>query len=234
LSKPKNIAIIPARGGSKRLKKKNILLFNGKPMILYSIEAALESGVFDRVVVSTEDQQIKACAATAGCEVILRKDDLATDTARVVDVLKDLLMAEAQKNNTYDYLCCLYATSPLRTARDIKASYQLMIDQKADFCQSVTEFETSVFFAYDMDNKGHISRRWPDMAILPPREKPQVVVDNGSIYWAKVSAFLSTGELDGEHTVGYKMPRSRSVDIDTPTDFKLAQFYLDDILKNSG
>jgi CMP-N-acetylneuraminic acid synthetase len=221
----KNIAVIPARGGSKRLEKKNILPFNGKPMILYSVEAALDSGVFDQVVVSTEDAQIADCVKDAGCRIIQRSANLATDTARVVDVLKDVLdvcTEEAQ----YQYLCCLYATSPLRTASDIRSSFAMMKEQDADFCISVTDFDTSPFFAFDRTDRHWIRRRWPETALLPPWEKPDVVVDNGSIYWAKISRFLETGELEGEKTVGFHMSRERSVDIDTLTDFRLAEFYL--------
>jgi pseudaminic acid cytidylyltransferase len=226
LDKARNIAVIPARGGSKRLKKKNILPFNGKPMIHYSIEAALDSNLFEKVVVSSEDKDIIDCVKCTGCEIALRKPELATDTARVVDVLNDLLQGFAQRGEQYDYLCCLYATSPLRTFKDISGAFHLMTEKGADFCQSVTDYETSPFFAFDMDENSVIKRRWPDFALLPPRKKPLVVVDNGSIYWAKVPAFLGTCELHGEHTLGYKMPRSRSVDIDTLTDFKLAEFYL--------
>ena len=229
MSDTKMIAVIPARGGSKRLKKKNILPFNGKPMILYSVEAALECGLFERVVVSTEDEQIMSCVEGSGCQILKRKKALATDTVRVVDVLKDLLGAFADSDMIYDYVCCLYATSPLRTAKDITASFELMKSRDADFCQSVTDYEMSPFFAFNMDTSGFIQRRWPDIALMAPDKRPTVVVDNGSIYWAKVSAFLKNGELQGENTVGYKMPQSRSVDIDTLNDFKLAEFYSKEI-----
>lgn len=228
----KNIAIIPARGGSKRLKKKNIRPFDGKPMILYSVEAALESRLFERVVVSTDDHQIADCVKGAGCEIMNRKADLATDTARVVDVIRDTLVT-GKMTKGYDFFCCLYATSPLRTAGDIFESFSLMRKRGADFCMSVTDYDISPFFAFDVDKEGRLSRRWPETALLPPWEKPPVVVDNGSIYWAKISTFLSVGELTGDNTVGYHMPRERSVDIDTLTDFKLAEFYLKElVLKN--
>ncbi|MBN2583302.1 MAG: pseudaminic acid cytidylyltransferase, partial [Planctomycetes bacterium] len=87
----------------------------------------------------------------------------------------------------------------------------------------VTEFAESPFFAFDIDDRGGIRRRWPEVALLQPKDKPKVVVDNGSMYWARVEAFLRTGELEGENMVGYRMPRERSVDIDTEFDFRLAE-----------
>lgn len=225
LDKHGKIAVIPARGGSKRLKKKNIRPFMGKPMILYSVEAALETGLFDRVVVSTEDREIADCVSQSRCDIHHRNDTLATDSARVTDVLMKVLEDYSEQGLTFRHLCCLYATAPLRTSQDITESFGLMQEKGADFCQSVTDFETSPFFAFDMDKGKRIKRRWPEFAVLPPAEKPLVVVDNGSIYWAKVDAFKKNGELDGDNTVGHWMERWRSVDIDTLTDFRLAEFY---------
>lgn len=221
----RKIAVIPARGGSKRLKNKNILLFNGKPMIRHSVDAARESGLFDKIVVSTDDPEIMESVSDSGCDVDKRKKDLATDTARVVDVIADLIKRLEVNQEHFDYICCLYATSPLRKKSDITGSFDLMMKCKADFCISVTEFDVSPFFAFDIDGDSFIQRRWSEEALLPPWEKPPVVVDNGSIYWAKTGRFLETGELTGNNSVGYKMPRWQSVDIDTMTDFKLAQFY---------
>lgn len=203
------------------------MAFNGKPLIHYTIEAAVGSGLFETVLVTTDDPEIKSCCEDTGCKIIQRSPELATDNARVVEVLNDLLTKDEYQGR-FDYFCCLYATSPLRTSEDINGSFDLMIRESADFCQSVTDFETSPFFAYDMDGNSQIQRRWPDIAILPPWRKPHVVVDNGSIYWARVKAFFETGELDGPKTVGYSMPRKRSVDIDTMTDFNLALFYLNE------
>ncbi len=225
MSDHKNIAVIPARGGSKRLPRKNVLSFLGKPMIQYSVEAASESGLFRRIIVSTDDPEIMDLASGMTCDVFERKKSLATDTARVVDVLDDLVRDLSTQGMHYDNLCCLYATSPLRTREDIVGSYNLMIENDADFCQSVTDFDASPFFAFNIDADGFMERRWPELAALPPWEKPDVVVDNGSIYWAREAAFLETGELQGDNTVGFRMPRWRSVDIDTETDLKLAEFF---------
>ncbi len=220
-----NIAIIPARGGSKRLPYKNVKSFLGHPIIHYTIEAAQQSGLFDVIVVSTEDPKIKDSVNGIGCDVHHRSLELAGDTARVVDVLKEVLDYYKERGREFDYLCCLYPTAPLRNAEDIRSAYQLVLSKKADYCLAITEYSESPFFAFDLKANGTIERKWPELAMLQSSEKPKVVVDNGSMYWAKVVRFLESGELEGDNAVGYMMPRQRSVDIDTEDDFRLAEFY---------
>jgi CMP-N-acetylneuraminic acid synthetase len=176
-------------------------------------------------VVSSEDEEILSVVAAMGCEVIKRKKELATDTARVVDVIRDLLTQPDDLRKTYKYLCCLYAAAPLRTHEDIIGSYQLMIDTNSLFCQSVTGYDHDPCAAFEMDLDGSLKRNWPELALLPRWDRPDLVKDNGSIYWADVDAFLKSGEFHGDRLVGYKMPRWRSVDIDTPTDLELALFF---------
>jgi len=221
----RNIAVIPARGGSKRLPRKNILPFFGRPIIRYTIEAAQRCGLFGTVIVSTEDAEIESNIKDSGCSIHRRKPELATDTARVVHVLKNLLETELEQGNSFDYLCCLYPTAPLRDEEDVRKAYELLTARKADYCLGVTEYDFSPFFAFNMDDLGRLERRWPELAVLPPWEKPRVVVDNGSMYWVKVAAFMRRGELEGENAVGYMMPRWKSVDIDTMEDFHLAQYF---------
>lgn len=220
----RNIAIIPARGGSKRLPRKNILSFLGRPIITYTIEAALKSCLYETVVVSTEDSEIVNSIAGLGCEIHHRSPELAMDTVRVVDVINEVLNHYGKQGKEFDYICCLYATSPLRNASDIQKSYQLLINADADYCIACAEYSISPFFAFNVNNS-KIERRWPELAKLPHWQKPKVVTDNGSIYWAKTQAFLKSGELEGVNTVGYTMNQARSIDIDTEDDFKLAEYY---------
>lgn len=221
----KRIAIIPARGGSKRLPKKNIILFGGRPIIHYTIEAAVESGLFDRIAVSTEDREVMECVRDQPCDISRRPPALATDTARVVEVIADVLREYRSRGETFEFLCCLYAPAPLRRAKDITKSHDLMLERGADFCLAVRRFEKSPFFAFDVAEDSTLTRRWPDMALLPAHGKPPLVVDNGSTYWARVSAFQRTGLLYGEKTVGYPMERWQSVDIDTREDLELTRLY---------
>src|SRR6266849_842542 len=135
----KRLAIIPARAGSKRLPRKNLLPFRGRPMLAYTIEAARDSRCFDRVVVSTEDDEIAGVARTAGAAVFKRSPELATDTARVTDVCLDVLAGEERAGRSYDVFACLHATAPLRRAEDIVAVVSL-IECGAEFAMAVTTY----------------------------------------------------------------------------------------------
>jgi len=220
-----NIAIIAARGGSKRLPRKNILEFLGRPIIHYVIEAAQQSGLFDLVVVSTEDDEIKKCVEVTKCEVHHRSPELATDAVEVPDVVREVLNFYHEKGRVFEYMCNLYATAPMLNADDIRNSYQLMLSEGADYCTAVTKFSESPFFAYDLKENGRIKRRWPEIVSLPPLERPKVVVDNGSLYWKKVDTFIREGSVEEINCVGYFMPRERSIDIDTKDDFELVEYY---------
>jgi len=221
----KNIAVIPARGGSKRLPRKNLMPFLGKPIIQYTIEAAQRSRLFEVVVVSTEDPEIISTVRPLGCEIHLRDVSLATDTARVVHVLRCVLDEYASQGREFDCLCCLYPTAPLRDEEDIRKAYESLTTRQADYCLAVTEYELSPFFAFNIDQNNRLERRWPELALLPPWKKPKVVVDNGSMYWARVTRFLERGELEGDKAVGYLMPRHKSIDIDTQEGFEMAEFF---------
>ena len=220
-----NVAIIPARGGSKRLPRKNILPFLGRPIIQYTIEAAGRCGLFESVIVSTEDAEIQETVQELECEIHRRPLDLASDTARVVDVLREVLAEQRNQGREFDFLCCLYPTAPLRSAADIRAAYERMASRGADYCLAIKDYEDSPFFAFDLKADGRIERRWPELAALQHWEKPRVAVDNGSMYWARVSAFLASGELVGPKAVGYPMPRWRSVDIEEREDLEIAEFF---------
>jgi pseudaminic acid cytidylyltransferase len=220
-----NMAIIPARGGSKRLPRKNILPFLGRPIISYTLEAARKSGLFDVIVVSTEDSEIAATVEGSGCDLHERPPELASDTARLVLVIREVLDNYDKRGQEFDFLCCLYPTAPLRDKEDIQRSYDLLLSRGADYCLAVTEYELSPFFAFDINEHHEMRRRWPELALLPSWQKPRVVVDNGSLYWARVSRFKELGELEGPNTVGYLMPRHKSIDIDTQEDFDMAEFF---------
>jgi N-acylneuraminate cytidylyltransferase len=140
-------------------------------------------------------------------------------------VIGEVLKNYEKRGKRFDFFCCLYPTAPLRDAEDIRRSYDLLLFSGADYCLAVTDYELSPFFAFDLDEKGRVRRRWPEIALLPPWQKPKVVVDNGSMYWARVARFMERGELEGENAVGYLMPRHKSIDIDTQEDFEMAEFF---------
>ncbi len=135
------LAIIPARGGSKRLPRKNVLPFHGKPMIAWTIEAAIAADLFADIVVSTEDDEIAEAAREYGARVMDRSTALAGDDARVVDVCIDVLDREAAAGRDYDHLCCLYATAPLRNADDIRATVEPVLKRKAQFALAAGRYD---------------------------------------------------------------------------------------------
>lgn len=221
-----SVALIPARGGSKRLPRKNILPFMGKPMIAHTIEAAQRTGLFARVVVSTEDQEIAEIARRYGAEVAERNPDLATDKATVRAVAQDFLLSEAQAGRPYEILCVLYATAPFRTAQDISAVHALIEPEMCHHALAVCEYEQPPHQALKLtSDKGDIAPMWPELVAQRSDALPKFLVDNGSTYCVMVKDFLKDQNFYAPAMRGHIMPRWKSVDMDTPEDFELAQFF---------
>ncbi|WP_035054064.1 acylneuraminate cytidylyltransferase family protein [Andreprevotia chitinilytica] len=216
------IAIIPARGGSKRLPRKNILDFQGRPMLAYTVAAALETGLFEQVIVSTEDDEIAAVAHAAGAQVDRRSPDLATDKSTVAEVCAELLQREAHAGRHYDGLCCCYATAPLRTAADIAATVGLIQPGQCEFAVAVTTFSHYPHQALRQDAQGGLAPMWPEAAGLRSEVIGTLLAGNGSTYAVTVEAFLRDRDFYGPGMRGYRMPFHRSIDIDTREDFELA------------
>jgi pseudaminic acid cytidylyltransferase len=216
------LAFIPARGGSKRLPRKNIMEFHGRPMISYTINAARESGLFDRVVVSTEDAEIADIAQRAGADIDRRPARFATDQAHVTDVCLDFLERERSVGRTWDVMSCLYATAPMRTAADIRATAGLLDPGRCDFAMAVTRYPLPPHQALKLEADGVLSPMWPELIGRRANELPGLVVDNGSTYAVDVAAFERSRTFYGPKLRGYEMPRARSVDIDTREDFEYA------------
>lgn len=212
------IAVIPARGGSKRLPRKNVLPFFGHPIIAYTIRAALQSGCFDRVVVSTEDAEIAEVARRYGAETDARPGDLAGDKPTVVDVCIELLDREAAAGRRYAVLCALYATSPLRGADDIHATVTLLDPPRCDFALAVTDYDLPPYRALRREPDGSLVPMWPDLAFAKSQEVPPLFVNNGSTYAVAVPSFLKLRTFTGPGSRGHFMPRGRSTDIDVADD----------------
>ncbi|HEV7803426.1 MAG TPA: acylneuraminate cytidylyltransferase family protein [Burkholderiales bacterium] len=218
----RGVCIIPARGGSKRLPRKNIAEFLGRPILSYTIDAALTSGIFSRVVVSTEDAEIAGVARGTGAEIHGRPDTLATDSASLVDVCLTFLDDEERAGRSFDFFACLLATAPMRTAEDVKRTHALIEPGLCDFTMAVTTYPLPPLQAL-RTNDGFLRPMFPDMINLRSQEAPQLFVDNGSTYFALVSAFRKERTFYGSRLRGHVMPRDRSVDIDEPFDLELAR-----------
>ena len=222
MKEKKCIAIIPARGGSKRLPKKNILPFCGRPMLSWTVKAALDSNLFESVVVSTDDKEIAKVALEAGASVDMRADELATDLATVNEVCLELLKRKELENNHYEILCCLYATAPLRNTEDIIATVELVKSGSADFAIAVTHYDLPPFQALKYEEGSELFPMWPEMVNKRSSEVGELVVDNGSTYAARIKSFYKVVGFYGIPLRGYVMPRSRSIDIDEKLDLEMA------------
>ena len=217
------VCVIPARGGSKRLPRKNVIEFLGRPIIAYSIDAAAESGVFSRVVVSTEDEEIAEIARHAGAEVHVRASTLASDTARLTDVCLGFLADQESAGRQWDVLGCLLATAPMRNAEDVRRTRALLEPDVCDFAMAVTTYPLPPLQALRAREDGFLAPMWPELINLRSQETPQLLVDNGSTYFVTVSGFRAERTFYGSRLRGHVMPRERSIDIDEPADLELAR-----------
>ncbi len=220
-TRPKVLALIPARGGSVGLPRKNVMPLGGRPLIGWTIRAALGARSIDRVVVSTDDPEIRDVALAEGADVpFLRPAEFATSTASSVDVVRHAL----GELPGFDRVVLLQPTSPQRTSDDIDAASALMNETGAHSCTSVCEVEQSPHLMYSLDPGGRLERLLPP----PPRglrrqDLPTIYRLNGALYAVDVDWFLRIGAFVTEETVAYVMPDHRSVDIDTAEDFALAE-----------
>lgn len=222
------LALIPARGGSKGLKDKNIRLLNNKPLLAYTIEAAKKSGIFDRIIVSTDSEKIAAVALKYDVEVpFMRPKELATDTASSMDVLIHTIKLLQESGDIYDYVALLQPTSPLRTSQDIVEAANLLIKKNANSVVSVCKVEHSPLWSNtlpeDLSLKDFIR---PEIKNLRRQDLPIFYRLNGAIYIAKVSYILETKDFLRQGSYAYIMPVNRSVDIDTEFDLALAEVLL--------
>jgi pseudaminic acid cytidylyltransferase len=218
------VAVIPARGGSKRLPRKNIHPFLKRPIIAYTIDAAMQCQCFDRILVSTEDEEIAGVAMSFGAEIAERPKALSRDNVGVADVCIDLLDQERRAGRRYEVMCCLYATAPLRNADDITRVLGL-VGPDCDFAMAVTQYDLPPWQALKKSERDELVPMWPDWISKRSQEIPELLVDNGSTYAVKVDALMRKRSFYGPGLRGHIMPRSRSVDIDTAEDMALAEFY---------
>jgi CMP-N-acetylneuraminic acid synthetase len=212
-------ALIPARGGSKRLPRKNILPLAGRPMIAYPIGAARASGVFDRVFVSTEDPEIAAVAGAEGAEVIARPAAIAEDQATVVQVCLHALETHPEVR----LLCCLYATAALLRPESIRRARALLDDNPpADFVMGVSEYNYPPVQAMKRDESGFLSLMWPEWKSVQSQSYPPLVVSNGTLYWARADALRRDASFYGARLRAYLVPQDEVSDINTAADFERA------------
>lgn len=213
------LGLITARGGSKGLPRKNVLVAAGKPLIAWTISAALESSSIDRVVLSSNDDEIIETAQMWGCEVPFRRPlDLASDTASSMDVVMHAL----DELPGYEYVALLQPTSPLRTACDIDEAFALLRLHNAPSCVSVCEVDQSPYWMYQLTYDKKLKELLSKPKELTRRQDltPAYVL-NGAIYIAKVDWLRETKSFVAKGSVGYLMPKAKSIDIDDAEDFEV-------------
>jgi pseudaminic acid cytidylyltransferase len=219
-----NIAIIPARGGSKRIPRKNIKLFHGKPMIAYSIEAAKKSGCFDRIIVSTDDQEIADVALQYGAEVpFLRPGKLSDDFSTTLDVMKHAVTWCKEQQWTVDKVCCIYATAPFILPEYILQGLKEVCAEDVEYAFSATSFPFPIQRAISLGKDGSVSMFYPEHANTRSQDLEEAYHDAGQFYWGKASAFLTGKAIFSEHSKVVILPRKRVQDIDTFEDWELAE-----------
>lgn len=211
------VAIIPARGGSRRLPRKNILEVGGLPMLAYPLRAARECGLFDRIFVSTEDAEIEKVAREHGAEIIQRPPELAKDHSTVVQVCLHALEVHPE----IERLCCVYATAVFLSPDSVVAAHTLLDSTPtADFVMGVSEYEHPPVQALKVDDQGYLSYMWPEWRGVQSQLQPHLVVSNGSMYWARAMALKAEKTFYGRRLKGYPLPQEQVADIDTPADLE--------------
>lgn len=221
------IAIIPARSGSKGLKDKNILPLNGKPLMAYTIECAIDSGVFDEVFVSTDSREYADIAKKYGADAsFLRSERNSTDTAGSWDVVREVIEKFAGQGMMYEEVMLLQATSPLRNKEDILNSIKVMQQKNANAVISLTQTDHSPIWCNTLPDDGNMDNfDNSEYENMPRQRLPIYYRYNGAIYLVK-TAELNKNKMFKSGCYAYVMPRERSVDIDTEFDFKVAELYM--------
>lgn len=219
----RNIAIIPARGGSKRIPRKNIKNFLGKPIIAYSIEAALNSGNFDEIMVSTDDHEIAEIAKKYGAHIpFLRSAETSNDTATTADVLIEVLNEYEKLGQKFDYACCIYSCAPFINPQKIKEGFNLITEKNAYNAMPVVQFSYPIQRALKIDS-GKLEMILPENVNARSQDLMPTYHDAGQYYWFYVKNFLKSKTLFSSNTVPIITAESEVQDIDTEEDWKIAE-----------
>ena len=218
------VAIIPARGGSKRIPRKNIKLFHGKPMIAYSIEAAKQSGCFEKIIVSTDDQEVADIALQYGAEVpFLRPANISDDHATTMDVIQHALKWCDEEALGVEFVCCIYATAPFITAESLQKGLNKLEVEHVDYIFSATTFAFPIQRAIGLTELGAVKMFSPEYASTRSQDLEETYHDAGQFYWGKAEAFKQGKAMFSEQSKVIILPRKRVQDIDTQEDWDLAE-----------
>lgn len=222
--KGKKIAIITARGGSKRIPRKNIKLFNGFPIIKYSIDAAINSGVFDEIMVSTDDLEIAEIATKYGAKVpFIRSKENSNDFSTTADVIEEVILDYHNKLGiNFEYLCCIYPTAPFVTSEKLVQTLSLLINNNADCVLPVVKYGYPIQRSLKIEG-GLIKMNWPENYLSRSQDLESIYHDCGQFYFMKTSSLLDQKKLFAEFTIPFEVSELEVQDIDNEIDWKLAE-----------
>lgn len=219
-----NVAVIPARGGSKRIHRKNIREFLGKPIITYSIECALRSGIFERVIVSTDDDEIAAVATSHGAEVpFMRPSSLSDDFTGTTAVMAHSVEALQQQGQSLAAVCCIYATAPFLRAEDLRAGLTVLEGGDWSYVFGATSYGYPIFRSFYRRPWGGIEMVFPDHFATRSQDLPEALHDAGQFYWGRPQAWLGRTRIFDTGSTVVAIPRWRVQDIDSEEDWLRAE-----------
>lgn len=214
-----NLAVIPARGGSKRIPRKNIKEFLGKPIIAYSIETALDSSLFDEVLVSTDDEEIAEVAKKYGATVpFLRSDEVADDYATLSDVVDEVRQVYAREGKRFEYICCILPTAPFITIENLKKGFQMVHQGAIDSVRPIVEFPYPIQRAVRLNENGFVEMHHPEHKRTRTQDLEPAYYDAGQFYWMTWEAGMG-----GEKRAGFIISQYLAQDIDTYDDWEIAE-----------
>lgn len=227
------IAVIPARGGSKRIPRKNIKLFNGRPMIAWSIEAAVSSGLFEHVIVSTDDAEIAEVARHWGAEVpFTRPSELANDHAGAGPVIAHAVQWAIGQGFDLKAVCCIFATAPFIAIDDLKRGYQALETSHWDYVFAATDFASPIFRSFKQTLDGGVEMFFPNEYETRSQDLPTALHDAGQFYWGQPTAWLEERRVFQPRSSPIVIPRWRVQDIDTPDDWIRAEMLAPIVMAN--
>lgn len=220
----KTLCVIPARGGSKRIPRKNIVSFCGKPLIAHSIENALNSSIFDSVIVSSDDEEIIKVAKHYGASVpFVRPKNLSDDYSSSTEVIKHAINFFSQKGENFETVCCLYATAPLIDMMILKKAFDKFKQSGASFLFSVSEFGAPIQRAFYLTNEKRVQMFDESKYFVRSQDLEKAYFDAGAFYFGKAKAWLEEEVMFRPHSTAFVLPRHLVCDIDTPQDLEWAK-----------